>query len=450
MNAVVKEVLPGSPASKTIIRPGDRLRKINGSLVGDILDYKYLSYDKRLFLELAGPYGRIKLVRLNKPEGADLGLEFDSFLMDKQRSCANKCIFCFIDQLPDGMRETLYYKDDDVRLSFFQGNYVTLTNLSARDIQRLIKLRVSPINVSVHSLDPEIRAYMTGRKNGTAGVEAIKKLANAGITLNCQIVCCPGINDGRELSRCVRDLMDLGGSINSVSIVPVGLTKHRDGLTPLRPFDSELALKTVRSIERFADISMKRRGSRVFFCADELYMKAGLELPPNDYYEDYPQLENGVGMMRLFITEFENEMKRHETLQNCEIVQQNDEISQNTVVTGKAAEKYLSNLLQTSMKKYDKIAWKVKAIRNDFFGESVTVSGLVTGGDIIAQLKGSDPGTKLLIPQNMLRSGEDTFLDGVTVGQLSSSLGVAVRVVKQDGADLVNAMLDNQELGIRN
>ena len=439
MDAVVKSVAPGSPAANTIIAPGDSLRKINGKAVSDILDYKYLSYDERLLLELIGPNGAIKLVRLHKQEGADLGLEFDTFLMDKQRACANKCIFCFIDQLPEGMRETLYFKDDDVRLSFLLGNYVTLTNLSLRDIGRIIRLRISPINVSVHTLDPELRAYMLGVKNGKAGLDALRSLAGAGIMLNCQIVCCPGINDGHELSRTIAGLMELGGSINSVSVVPVGLTKHRRRLTRLRSFDRENALKTVRQVESFGEICIKRRGSRVFFCADELYIKAGIKLPPHRFYEDYPQLENGVGMMRLFITEFMRELRKT-GVGNSEFRNPDPGF---TIVTGMSASKYLTNLLKSATEKYDNIKGRVFAIRNDYFGDSVNVSGLITGEDIIAQLSGHDLGSRLLIPQNMLRSGEDVFLDNVTVGEISEALGIHVRVVRQEGAELFRALLND-------
>ena len=438
----VNAVVPGSPAAGTIITPGDVLRRINGSGVGDVLDYKYLSYDRHLLLELRSPDGKIKLVRIRKPEGADLGLEFGTFLMDKERSCSNKCIFCFIDQLPRGMRRTLYYKDDDARLSFFQGNYITLTNLSQRDIERIIKLRVSPINVSVHTLDPGLRAYMLGVKDGAAGVDALKALARAGITLNCQIVCCPGVNDGEELSRTLMGLMELGRGINSVSVVPVGLTRYRQRLAPLCPFDRELALKTVRQVGAFGDMCLKRRGSRVFFCADELYMMAVMKIPPHSFYEEYPQLENGVGMMRLFITQFENALREARRAGCYAGNSGNASAAPFSIATGAAAEKHIKNLLKTATNKCDTIKGQVFAIRNEFFGESVTVSGLITGRDIINQLKekGRELGARLLIPQNMLRSGEDVFLDDVTVAELSEELGVPVRVVKLDGAELLRAL----------
>ena len=431
MNAVVKSIIPDTPAARTIIAPGDVLRKINGIAVGDVLDYKYLSYDRRLLIELSGADGKIKLVRIRKPEGPEPGLVFDTYLMDKQRSCANKCVFCFIDQLPGGMRDTLYYKDDDVRLSFLHGNYVTLTNLSDNDIKRIASYRVGPINVSVHTLDPALRAYMLGIKNGAGGIDALKTLADAGIVLNCQIVCCPGINDKQELSKTMSGLMELGSSINSVSVVPVGLTKHRQGLANLRPFDGKRAYETVARVERFGEKCLKTRGERVFFCADELYITARLRLPPHVFYEDYPQLENGVGMTRLLITQFQRAIKKPKT----------PNYKPFSIATGVAAFEYLTNLLKMVTKRYGKIKGKVFSIRNDFFGESITVSGLITGRDIIAQLKGRDIGSRLLIPINMLRSGENVFLDDMTVSDVSDDLGVPIRVVGPDGADLFDAFM---------
>ena len=457
----MKSIEQGSPASGTIIVPGDILRRINGKVIGDVLDYSFLSYDGNLLLELRSPDGKIKLVRVRKPEGAALGLEFETYLMDMQKSCANRCVFCFVDQLPDGMRETLYYKDDDVRLSFLQGNYITLTNLAKRDIDRIIKLRVSPLNISVHTLDPELRAFMLGTNNGADLVDTLRVLTNAEITLNCQIVCCPGINDGSELSRTIEGLIELGGRINSVSVVPVGLTKHRAGLPLLRGFDRELAINTVRQVEMYGEYCLRKRGKRVFFCADELYIKAGLKIPANKHYEDYPQLENGVGMTRLLTKQFMDEL-RECGMQNLECVnsecgmrnaeysgQREDSQSRCSAVrepfsvaTGEAACENLTNLLKIVTKNCDKISGKVYAIKNDFFGDSVTVSGLVTGGDIISQLSGKNLGNRLLIPQNMLRSGEEVFLDDVTVTDVSKTLGVAVRVVGRDGADLLHAFLE--------
>ena len=438
MDAKVKSIMPGSLADKTKVIPGDILRKINGNVIGDVLDYQYHSYDSRLVLEFTCSDGKNKLIKLRKPEGADLGFEFETYLMDKERHCANKCVFCFIDQLPKGMRKSLYYKDDDIRLSFLQGNYVTLTNLSKRDIRRIIDLRISPVNVSIHTLSPRLRSFMLGGGMSKRGLDAFFAMAKAGITLNCQIVCCPRINCGWKLSRTIENLIKLGQSINSVSIVPVGLTKHREGLMSLRPFDKKLALQTVRQIEHYGEKCLKLRGSRVFYCADELYMMAGLELPDNEFYEDYPQLENGVGMMRLFITEFESALA---AIDLASLFSEPAEPQSYSIVTGVLAQRYLVNLSNTISTKYDKIICNVYAVRNDFFGGSVTVSGLLTGSDIISQLKGKELGSKLLIPQNMLRHGEEVFLDDVTVAELSETLGVPVRIVKQDGADLLAALL---------
>jgi len=440
MDAVVKTIKPGSPAAETIIKPGDVLRRIDCNLINDVLDYEFYSYDSDILIELTSPDGKVKLVSLRKPEGADLGLEFENYLMDKERHCVNKCIFCFIDQLPKGMRKSLYYKDDDIRLSFLQGNYVTLTNLSKRDVRRIIDLRISPVNVSIHTLSPRLRSFMLGGGKSKQGLDAFYLMAKAGTTLNCQIVCCPRINNGWKLSRTIENLIKLGPGINSVSIVPVGLTKHRQGLMELHPFNKKLALQTVRQVENYAEKCLKSRGSRVFYCADELYMMAELELPDNGFYEDYPQLENGVGMMRLFITEFENVLAGKDLTQIC-----SDTAEQRTfsIVTGVLAQRYLTNLCDTISIIYDKIICNVYAVRNDFFGGSVTVSGLITGNDIIAQLKGKELGSKLLIPQNMLRFGEEVFLDDVTVSGLSEALGVSIRIVKQDGADLFDALSGN-------
>jgi len=442
MNAVIKSITSGSIAAETIISPGDILRKINGNVINDVLDYMYYSYDEQLLLELTGTGGKLKLIRLRKPEGTDIGLEFETFLMDKERSCVNKCIFCFMDQLPRGMRETLYYKDDDIRLSFLQGNYITLTNLTENDIERIIRLRISPVNVSIHTMDPALRCYMMGNANAGAGVEVLRRLAGAGILLNCQIVCCPGVNDGRELSNTIEELIALGDGIKSVSVVPIGLTAHRDDLTELRPFDRELALQTVGQVERYSEECLNKRGSRVFWCADELYMLAELDLPSNEYYEEYPQLENGVGMMRSFITEFEEALTGQGDGSCAPVKSGAQEPSPcPAVVTGVLAHKYIANLIKTAEEKYDTILGEVHAVRNEFFGGGVTVSGLVTGGDIIKQLQGKITGTKLLIPRNMLRHNENVFLDDVTVPELSAALGIPICVTETNGADFLNALL---------
>ncbi len=335
MNSVISKVVPGGPCSGRRIYPGDRLIRINGHVICDVLDYKFYSYDAEVVMQLQSAVGKVKLVRVCKDEGEDLGLEFENYLMDKARGCANRCIFCFVDQLPKGMRDTLYFKDDDARLSFLQGNYITLTNLSERELERIMRLHISPINVSVHATDPDVRRMMLGNKNGGRGYGIMKRLAAAGIVMNCQIVCCPGINDGKVLRKTMEDLALLYPQVASVSVVPVGLTCHRDNLYPLKPFDKKGAEETVRMVEEFGDRCLKKCGSKIFFSSDELYIKAGLPLPEDSWYEGYPQLENGVGMIRLLITEFE---------ENFEDISGPVQ-SEFTAVTGVSARPYINGLL---------------------------------------------------------------------------------------------------------
>ena len=434
MPAVVKTILPDSPADNTIIKPKDILLTINGNEINDILDYKFFSYDSKLSLEFVDENDEYKYVTLNKSEGENPGIEFESALLDTQHFCENNCIFCFIDQLPQGMRESLYYKDDDLRLSFMQGNYITLTNLSGRDINRIIKMRISPINVSVHTLEPRLRCNMLRNKKAANAIGHFFKLAEAGIILNCQIVCCPGINDGLMLNRTLKKLFRLGPAINSVSIVPVGLTKHRDRLVPLTPFDRELALDTIHQVERVARMCYVERGERVFYCSDELYALAGLKLPSNNFYEDYPQLENGVGMMRLFITEFLDEAKKSRY--------HNKYMEPFSIATGELAAPYIIKLIKFYNKTYSQIPATVYVVKNDFLGRSITVSGLITGNDILSQLKGKNLGSKLFIPKNMLRSGENVFLDNMSVSDLSSALSIPVKVVDTNGAEFLRAIFE--------
>ncbi|MDR0917213.1 MAG: DUF512 domain-containing protein [Oscillospiraceae bacterium] len=434
IGARIVAVEPHSPAERSGVRIGDVLLRVNGNAVTDVLDYKFYTYDARLLLELRRG-DRAIFARVRKRDGDDLGLEFETYLMSRERSCSNRCVFCFIDQLPRGMRPTLYYKDDDARLSFLQGNYITLTNLSEREIQRVIDLRISPLNVSVHTMNPELRAKMLGNPRGADTVDTIRHLARSGLTLNCQIVVCPEWNDGAELAYSMRELAALYPNVASVSVVPVGLTRYRDGLEPLTPFNAESALQTVREVEAFAETCLREHGSRIFYCADELYIKAGLDFPRDEDYEDYPQLENGVGMARLLITEFEDALSDAPEPQNVPF----------TAVTGRSAAEIINNLLETlnARAEYDTISQNsnVLAVRNDFFGETVDVAGLVTGGDIIRTLTETPPRGRILLPRNMLRHGETVFLDDVPVSQLTALFGVPVRIVEQDGADLLSAMI---------
>jgi putative radical SAM enzyme (TIGR03279 family) len=430
MKPRITEIEYGSPASGRKIVPGDVLVRINGHIIQDVLDYKFYSYDERLLLELHGEDGKLKFVRINKPEGVDPGLVFDSYLMDTPRVCRNRCVFCFIDQLPRGLRRTLYYKDDDIRLSFLQGNYVTLTNLDDREIERIARMRLSPLNISVHATEPELHQRLLGTKKSDRTLAVMKRFAEAGITMNCQIVCCPGLNDGEHLVRTMSDLAAMFPAVRSVSVVPVGLTKHRARLPELKPFERDTALRTVYSIETFGDSCLRKVGTRFVYPADELYLKAGLDIPPNGFYEDYPQLQNGVGMLRLLITEAEETLSDSPEADGIPFA----------IATGQAAAVTLQKIVDNAQKKCANIFGKIYAIRNDFFGDSVDVAGLITGGDLIAQLQGKNIGKRLLITQNMLRSGETVFLDDVSVEDVERALGVQVRVVLPDGADFIKAI----------
>lgn len=433
MFAVITDIEHGSPASYTRLAVGDRLIACNGKPINDVLDYKFFTYDKHLLIEAQTPEGKLKLVKIAKEEGQDIGLVFETYLMDKAHACSNRCIFCFVDQMPRGMRKTLYFKDDDARLSFLLGNYITLTNLSDREAQRIIDLHISPINISVHTMNPELRSMMLGNPKGGSSLDIMRRFADAGLTLNCQIVCCPGINDGDELQRSMAELAEMYPSVNSVSIVPVGLTKHRERLYKLIPFTKELALQTIRQVEDFSTKCLEKYGTRIFFCSDELYIKAGLELPDHDFYEDYSQLENGVGMMRLLIAEFDDALESSKALKGTPLPF--------SIATGVSAAPFMEMLLNKAKTRFPELKGYVYPIINDFFGHTIDVAGLVTGSDLIAQLKGKTLGNRLLIPQNMLRHGEGVFLDDVTIDDVERELQITVQPVDQDGATLFEAMM---------
>lgn len=427
----IKSIDPFSPLSGRCL-PGDRVLAINGNRIIDVLDYKFYAYDPSLDVLLSREDGSEFSVHVEKAEGGDLGLDFESYLMDAPRSCANSCIFCFIDQLPKGMRRTMYFKDDDARLSFLLGNYITLTNLSDREVQRIIDLRVSPVNVSVHTTDPELRCAMLRNPRAGKSLDIMRRFADNGIVMNCQIVCCPGINDGRQLQKSMEDLSAMYPQVRSVSVVPVGLTRFREGLPELTPFTPEHAAETIDMVTAFGDDCLKKYGSRIFFCGDELYQKAGREIPEDAFYEEYVQLENGVGMLRLLETEFMSALR---------LSDEPDTPQTFSVAAGVAAAPLLEKLVKAAEEKYDNVKGQVFAIENYFFGKSVTVSGLVTGGDLIAQLKDQPLGDRLLITQNMIRREERDFLDDVTLAEAAERLGVPVVPVEQDGFELLDAML---------
>lgn len=434
---LIISVDPRSPAHRAGVRPGEHLVSINGRVIRDVLDFRFYSVGKKLALELADETGTVRTVRILKTDYAPLGLEFETYLMDEPRSCANNCIFCFIDQLPRDLRETLYFKDDDARLSFLMGNYITLTNLSEREIRRIIDLKISPINISVHTTNPTLRSFMLRNKKAAEGFSVMKRFAQAGIQMNCQIVCVPDVNDGHELIRSMEDLSTLYPAVSSVSVVPVGLTKHRNGLFSIRAFDHQLAGETIDAVDAFGARCLARFGSRVFFCGDELYLKAGRQLPPYAYYEDFPQFENGVGMLRSLEYEF---LSALDGIDWAAV----DPPSAFSLATGEAAVEMLKNLLQILQNRCYNIKSNVFGIRNDFFGQCVDVAGLVTGSDLIAQLKGKKLGSRLLIPSVMLRHGGDVFLDNTPLDRVSQVLGIPVIPVPNDGAQLLFSMLNRQ------
>ena len=429
----VYEIVPGSLAEKAGIKAGDALHTVNGHEIKDVLDYRFFIFENRLDLELARD-GVFFQVRIRKDRYADIGLEFETYLMDKKRSCHNRCIFCFIDQLPEGMRETLYFKDDDSRLSFLMGNYITLTNLKDEDVERIIAMHMSPINVSVHTTNPDLRVKMMRNNRAGEVLGYLKRMADAGITLNCQIVLCRGVNDGEELDRTMRELTELYPAIGSVSIVPSGLTKHREGLYPLTPFTPEECKAVVEQVERFADECMEKYGTRLFFCGDELYLKAGLPLHDEAYYEEFLQIENGVGMMASMEAEFDFALEDAPVYDGVERVV--------SVATGYAARDFIASLAEKAEAASNgKLKVNVYAIRNDFFGENITVAGLLTARDIVNQLKGKELGETLFLPAVTLRAEGDLFLDGLSPEDVSRELSVPLCFVKNDGNELLEALL---------
>lgn len=432
MAAKISGVDKGSVARKAGLRVGDELISINGREVHDRLEYMYLSASREM--EITVRRGKnTKVFRFEKEEHQPLGLDFEQYLMCDEKHCKNKCIFCFIDQLPSGMRDTLYFKDDDTRLSFLQGNYVTLTNMSAAELERMIEMRVSPINLSVHATDPALRTFMM--KNPSAGdlYENMKRFAAAGITMNCQIVLCPGVNDGDALNQTMHDLAALYPAVHSVSIVPVGLTRHREGLCELSPFTAESAKQVVAQVLSMSEGMRQAKGCGLFYLADEFFLMAGLAIPEADYYDEYPQIENGVGLCRSLEDEF---------LQALEDVEACDTTKEIGIVTGEAAAPLLQKLVDALKEKWHNLNCKVYPIRNDFFGPQITVAGLVTATDIIAQLKGQSLPRRLLIPKVMLRFEGDMFLDSIPVKKVEKALKVKITAVPNDGYCLLERMTE--------
>ena len=431
----ITAVLPKSLAERAGIKAGDTLMKINGEEINDVLDYRFYLAEEKIDIEfLSGDEART--VTISKGEYDDIGLEFETPLMDKKQSCKNGCIFCFIDQNPKGMRESIYFKDDDSRLSFIHGNYITLTNMTKKDVDRIIKMRISPINISVHTTNPELRVKMMKNKHSGEVLSYLDDFKNAGLTMCGQIVLCRGVNDKDELTRSLSDLSKYYPAMSSVAIVPAGLTKYRDGLYPLSDFTPEEALEVINTVDRFGAMMKEKYGIRVFYASDEFYIKAGLEIPSADYYEDYPQLDNGVGMLRSFADEF--------TQAKDDYVGFAPKSKRKfTIACGTASEPMLSGFAKELMEMNSGVELVVKPILNNYFGHSITVSGLMTGKDIFEQLEGEDIGT-LLLPYNCLKADENVFLCGMTTDELSRKLKCEIKMVDTDGFSFVDAIFDNE------
>ncbi len=430
----ITEVEKKSLAEKAGLKSGDTLISVNENEINDVLDYRFYLAERTVkLLYLRG--GKEHTAKIKKGEYDDIGLLFETPLMDKKHSCKNGCVFCFIDQNPEGMRESIYFKDDDSRLSFIHGNYITLTNLTDKDVARIVKMRISPINISVHTTNPELRVKMMKNKRSGEVLKYLSAFKEAGLTMCGQIVLCKGLNDGEELLRTMLDLSEYFPELSSVSVVPAGLTKHRDKLYPLTDFKSDEAGVVIDTIDAFAEKFKSQHGSRLFFAADELYLKSGRDLPPESYYEDYPQIENGVGMIRSFTEEYKMGMEDAECDSTAPMTR---EIS---VATGTAAYPFINTVCSEICKKYPNLKINVYKIINKFFGESITVSGLLTGIDIYEQLCCAPLGSCLYIPENALRAEECDFLCGMTLAELQAKLGVEIIPAPSDGYEFVNALL---------
>ena len=431
MAAEITCVSPDSLGEELGLKPGDRLISMNGHPIRDVIDYMYYeaAEDLSLLMEIDGEE---VLFEIEKESEEPLGLDFEDYLMDRQRSCKNKCIFCFIDQLPKGLRETLYFKDDDARLSFLMGNYITLTNLSEEDLARIIEMRISPINISVHTTDPELRVRMMANPNAAKINEILKRFYEAGIEMNCQIVLCKGVNDGIHLEKSLRDLAALFPMVRSTSVVPVGISDHREGLYPLVPFEKEDALAVVDLIEGIGKEQRAKNGVSGCYASDEFYVLADLPVPSEEDYDGYPQIENGVGLMRSLQVELEEALA-------CE--EGDDHPYEVGIVTGVLAADYMRTLLERIKGKFSGLRFEIYPIVNHFFGEKITVSGLVTGTDIVDQLKSRELPARLLIPSSMLRAEQDLFLDSMSMEEVSAMLNRPIEISMNDGQNLLDRIL---------
>lgn len=433
MAVIIKDVENGSLAAEYGIKAGDKLVSINGEEINDMLDLQFYQSNRKLEIKLETD-GTEKLVSISdKDEYQPLGLEFGTYLIDKHHHCKNKCMFCFIDQLPKGLREPLYFKDDDERLSFLFGNYITMTNLTQKEVDRIKKVRISPINISVHTTNPELRVKMMKNPNATNVMERMQEFAAADIKMNCQIVLCKNVNDGEELRRSIRDLQSLYPAVQSVSIVPIGLTGYRDGLEKAETFDGEDSKKVIALVTEETEEFFKANGTRLIYLSDEFYLNAGYDIPGADYYEDFPQIENGVGMVRTFIDNFKDDMDYHPTANGNVAVD---------IATGESFYPVLKEMTDKAMKKYgDKVKIYVHKIKNEFFGGNVSVTGLLTGTDLVKQLKGNLKTNRLCLCNDVLSDNAEIFLDDMTVPQLENQLGTKAEFYSCDGYDLLSGIL---------
>lgn len=441
----ITRIVPGSIAQELEIEPGDVLLSVNHTEIEDVFDYHYQLNEEYLTVAVRKPDGEEWEYEIEKEYEEDLGIEFENGLMDEYRSCCNRCIFCFIDQMPPGMRKTLYFKDDDSRLSFLQGNYVTLTNMKEKDLERIILYKLAPINISVQTMNPELRCKMLNNRFAGEALQKMRRLYEAGIEMNGQIVLCKGINDGEELERSILELTEYIPHMRSISVVPAGLTKYRDGLYPLELFGRQEAAEVLKMIHRWQKECMERFGMHFVHASDEWYLLAGEELPSADSYDGYVQLENGVGMLRLLLDEFREAMRAEAAGLQADGLQKSrqtggDGPQKISIATGRLAAPFLEMLAREFMQSHPHKKIQVFAIRNDFFGEQITVSGLLTGQDILRQLKNKDLGDFLLLPCNLLRSGEEIFLDDMTVSELKNALQVKTVIVNSNGQDLYDAL----------
>lgn len=435
-DTTIKYVEPYSVADEAGLEAGDRLIKINDREFHDILEYRYLTAEYEVTLEVRKKNGDTEIITVEN-DYDDLGIEFADGLIDEAQSCTNKCIFCFIDQLPKGMRETVYFKDDDTRLSFLQGNYVTLTNLSDEEIDSLIEMRVSPINVSVHATEPELRCKMLNNRFAGKCFDIMKRFAQNGIVMNCQIVLCPEINDGEHLLHTLHDLGSLFPSVNSISVVPVGLTRYRDGLYPIKPFTKATSAETIDFVREIQDEFLKKYGTRLVYLSDEFYVNAGVPVPDSEDYEGFPQIENGVGLIASMREEFDSAVR---------LLERKPRNRRVSVATGEIAADFISELAEKLERVCEGVKVDVYPVKNNFFGGGVTVSGLVCGCDITEQLKGKIQTDELLIPRSMLRDDDNIFLDDTTVREVEKELGVKITPVTNDGYEFVEKVLDEEVL----